>query len=89
MCYVYILKCCDNTFYTGWTNCLKKRLETHKKGKGAKYTRGRLPVELVYFEKFEDKISAQRREYEIKKMTKKEKYKLVCQSKNENFSSIS
>lgn len=67
MCYVYILKCGDNTLYTGWTNNLNKRIQTHAEGKGAKYTRGRLPVKLVYFEKFEDKISAQKREYAIKK----------------------
>lgn len=67
MCYVYILECGDNTLYTGWTNNLDKRIQTHSEGKGAKYTRGRLPVKLVYFEKFEDKISAQKREYAIKK----------------------
>lgn len=77
MCYVYILQCCDNTLYTGWTNNLSKRIETHSKGKGAKYTRARLPVKLVYFEEYEDKISAQRREYAIKHMTRKEKLKLV------------
>lgn len=77
MCYVYILQCCDNTLYTGWTNNLSKRIETHSKGKGAKYTRARLPVKLVYFEEYEDKISAQRREYAIKHMTRQEKLKLV------------
>ncbi|HLR35606.1 MAG TPA: GIY-YIG nuclease family protein [Tissierellales bacterium] len=77
MCYVYILKCSDDTLYTGWTNDLEKRIETHSKGKGAKYTRGRLPVKLVYYEKYEDKISAQKREYEIKKFTRKEKLELI------------
>lgn len=77
MCYVYMLKCSDNTLYTGWTNNLDKRIQTHSRGKGAKYTRCRLPVRLVYFEKFEDKISAQKREYEIKKMTRSEKLKLI------------
>nr|WP_199229023.1 GIY-YIG nuclease family protein [Sporanaerobacter acetigenes] len=77
MCYVYILKCSDNTLYTGWTVDLHKRLKTHSSGKGAKYTRGRLPVKLVYFEKYEDKISAQKREYEIKQMTRKEKLELI------------
>lgn len=77
MCYVYILECSDGTLYTGWTNDLQKRVETHLSGKGAKYTRSRLPAELVYFEEYCDKISAQRREYEIKQMTRKEKLELI------------
>lgn len=77
MCYVYILKCSDDTLYTGWTNNLNKRIETHSKGKGAKYTRCRLPVELVYFEEFEDKISAQKREYEIKQFRRDRKLMLI------------
>ncbi len=77
MCYVYILKCSDETLYTGWTNDLHKRLNAHLQGKGAKYTRGRLPVKLVYFEKHSDKISAQKREYEIKQMTRREKLELI------------
>ncbi|NLL70819.1 MAG: GIY-YIG nuclease family protein [Epulopiscium sp.] len=78
MCYIYILECSDHTLYTGWTKDLEKRLKTHQKGKGAKYTRARLPVKLVYFEKHKDQISAQKREYEIKQMTRKEKLKLIC-----------
>ncbi|KAJ51876.1 putative endonuclease [Clostridium tetanomorphum] len=77
MCYVYILECSDKTLYTGWTNNLKKRIETHSKGKGAKYTRCRLPVKLIYYEKFENKILAQRREYNIKQMKRKEKLQLI------------
>lgn len=77
MCYVYILECADKTLYTGWTNNLTKRIGTHSKGKGAKYTRARLPVKLVYFEEYEDKISAQKREYAIKRLTKKDKIKLI------------
>lgn len=77
MCYVYILECKDNTLYTGWTNNLDKRVQTHSKGKGAKYTRCRLPIKLVYFEEHEDKISAQKREYEIKQMARKDKLVLV------------
>lgn len=77
MCYVYILQCSDNTLYTGWTNNLNKRLETHSKGKGAKYTKCRLPVKLVYFEEFEDKVPAQKREYAIKQLTRKEKLELI------------
>lgn len=85
MCYVYILECADKTLYTGWTNNLTKRIETHSKGKGAKYTRGRLPVKLVYFEKYDDKILAQKREYAIKRLSKKNKIKLIL---NENFNSL-
>lgn len=77
MNYIYILKCNDNTLYTGWTNNLEKRLNTHLSGKGAKYTRGRLPVKLVYFEEFPTKKEAMQREYVIKNMTKKEKLELI------------
>lgn len=77
MNYVYILKCSDETLYTGWTNNLDKRLEAHNSGKGAKYTRVRLPVKLVYYEEYEDKIEAMKREYEIKQLSRKEKVKLI------------
>lgn len=77
MNYTYILRCGDNSLYTGWTNNLDKRLEMHKTGKGAKYTKARLPVELVYYEIFDTKEDAMRREYAIKQMNKKEKEKLI------------
>ncbi|MDU2265060.1 GIY-YIG nuclease family protein [Clostridium celatum] len=77
MNYVYILRCNDNSLYTGWTNNLEKRLKVHASGKGAKYTKARLPIELVYFEEFEDKIEAMRREYVIKQLTRKEKLILI------------
>ena len=77
MNYVYILKCSDNTLYTGWTNSLEKRLKVHNSGKGAKYTKARLPVELVYYEEYEDKIEAMKREYEIKQLTRIKKLKLI------------
>ena len=77
--YVYILRCADGTLYTGWTTDVEKRLETHNSGKGAKYTRSRRPVELVYTEEFEDKIEAQHREREIKKLTREGKEKLIGQ----------
>lgn len=70
MNYTYILRCSDGTYYTGWTNDLEKRLAAHNSKKGAKYTKARLPVELVYYEKFEDKSDAQKREYAIKKLTR-------------------
>lgn len=77
MNYVYILSCSDNTLYTGWTNDLERRINVHSSGKGAKYTRGRLPVKLVYFEKFNDKKLAMKREYAIKGLSREEKLKLI------------
>ncbi len=75
--YVYVLLCSDNTFYTGWTNNLPKRVITHNEGKGAKYTRVRLPVKLLYFEEYDDKKQAMKREYEIKQLSRLEKEKLI------------
>ena len=77
MCYVYILECSDNTLYTGWTTDINKRLKTHLSGQGAKYTRCRLPVKLVYFEEYDNKISAQKREYAIKQLSRKNKLNLI------------
>ena len=77
MNYVYILSCSDNTLYTGWTNDLERRINVHSSGKGAKYTRGRLPVKLVYFEKFNDKKLAMKREYAIKQLSREEKLRLI------------
>lgn len=76
MFYTYILECKDGTYYTGWTNNLEKRLETHNKGLGAKYTKSRLPVKVVYFETFDKKEDAMKREWQIKKLKKSEKRKL-------------
>lgn len=78
MHYTYILKCKDNTYYTGYTTNLEKRLKAHNEGKGAKYTRGRGPVELVYYEEYEEKQMAMRREWEIKQLSHKEK-EIMCQ----------
>ncbi|MBS5939298.1 GIY-YIG nuclease family protein [Clostridium sp.] len=77
MNYVYILKCSDNTLYTGWTTSLEKRLKAHNSGKGAKYTKPRLPVEIVYFEEFQDKKDAMKREYSIKQLSREEKLNLI------------
>lgn len=77
MYYVYIVKCSDNTLYTGYTNDLKKRLAAHNSGKGAKYTKSRLPVKMVYSEEYEEKSEAMKREYAIKKLTRKQKEKLI------------
>jgi len=75
--YAYILRCSDGSLYTGYTNDLDKRLAAHNSGKGAKYTRLRRPVTLVYFEEFDTRQKAQRREALIKQLTKREKEKLM------------
>lgn len=77
MNYVYILECGDGSLYTGWTNDLKHRIKMHEEGNGAKYTRAHLPVKLVYFEEFEDKCEALKREYAIKQLTRNEKLMIV------------
>lgn len=77
MNYTYILCCSDGSYYTGWTNHLEERIKVHNSGKGAKYTRSRTPVKLVYFEEFESKEEAMRREAAIKRMTRKEKNALI------------
>ena len=71
--YTYILKCSDGTYYTGWTNDMAKRLKTHNEGKGAKYTRARLPVTLAYYEAFETKEEAMRREWRSNSCREKRK----------------
>lgn len=76
---VYILRCGDGTLYTGITNDLPRRLKTHNAGRGAKYTRARLPVELAYAEEVPDKPAALRRELAIKAMTREQKLKLIEQ----------
>ncbi len=80
--YTYILKCADDTLYCGWTNDLEKRLEAHSSGKGAKYTRSRLPVELIYYEEFETKEEAMSREYHIKKLSREKKVELINSKKD-------
>ena len=77
MNYVYILECSDNTLYTGWTNNLEKRISVHNEGKGAKYTKGRRPVKLLYFEEYETKQEALKREWEIKRLSRKEKIDII------------
>ena len=82
MNYTYILKCKDGSLYTGWTNDLEQRVAAHNTGKGAKYTKARRPVELVYFEEFETKEQAMKREYAIKQMARKDKLELVRRKEN-------
>lgn len=77
MNYTYMLRCRDGSLYTGWTNDLEKRVDEHNKGKGAKYTRTRRPVELVYYEEFATKQEAMKREYAIKQLKREEKLKLI------------
>lgn len=75
--YVYIVKCSDNTLYCGITLDISQRIWQHNTGNGAKYTRGRGPVELVYLSEFEDRSSASREEYRIKQLSKKNKLELI------------
>lgn len=77
MNYCYILRCADDTLYTGWTNDLSGRLKAHNSGKGAKYTRCRLPVELLYYEQFSTRQEAMSREWHIKQLSRKEKLELI------------
>lgn len=81
MNYVYILECADGTLYTGWTTDVQKRVQTHNAGKGAKYTRSRRPVKLVYTETFESKSDALRREYQIKQLSRAQKLLLLKMNK--------
>ena len=75
--FVYMLRCKDGSLYTGWTNDLEHRLATHSSGRGAKYTRGRGPLELVYSEELPDKEAALRRECAIKKLRREQKLALL------------
>lgn len=85
MNYTYIIECADGTYYTGWTNHLEKRIQDHNDSKGAKYTKGRTPVKLVYHETFETKSEALKREAAIKKLSRKEKEALIAGQKKENY----
>ena len=80
MWYLYILRCRDNTLYTGITTDVEKRLEVHRSGKGAKYTRGRGPLELVYKEECGDHSVALKREAEIKRLPREEKLKMIVKN---------
>lgn len=82
--YTYILKCSDNTYYTGYTNHLEKRIQAHNEGKGAKYTKGRRPVELVYYEEYETKQTAMKREWEIKHFSRDKKESLFHPEQKKN-----
>lgn len=76
--FTYMVACADGTLYTGWTTDLEARLAAHNAGTGARYTRGRGPVRLVYWEEYEDQGQARRRECEIKKLARRQKEALVA-----------
>lgn len=80
--FTYILRCSDDSLYTGYTTDLEKRLQTHNAGRGAKYTKARLPVEMVYHEEYATKEEAMRREAAIKKLTRKQKLELIRNDTN-------
>ena len=75
--YCYILECADGTFYTGWTTDPERRLKQHNKGAGARYTRSRLPVKIVYLEPQPDRRTAMKRERAIKRLSRERKKKLI------------
>ncbi len=75
--FIYILRCADDTLYTGYTTDIEKRIETHNAWKWAKYTRWRLPAKLLYSESFDTENEAKRREYEIKQLTRKQKEYII------------
>ena len=83
--YTYIVRCSDDSLYTGYTNDLDNRIEAHNEGRGAKYTRGRGPVELVYFEEHPTKEEAMSREWHIKRLTRSEKEKIIKLAKSDRL----
>lgn len=81
--YTYMVRCNDDSLYTGYTNDVKKRVETHNRGKGAKYTKARLPVKLVWYKEWENEHIARSNEVKIKKLKKEEKEKIINRKGNE------
>lgn len=75
--YIYMVECGDGSLYTGWTKRLEQRIKCHNEGKGAKYTKSRLPVRLVYYEVFATRQEAMKREYAVKQLTRRDKLKLL------------
>lgn len=84
MNYTYILLCGDGTYYIGWTNDLENRFKTHKEGKGAKYTKGRGPLELVYWEEQQSRSEAQKREAALRRLSRRQKEALIEKFKEED-----
>lgn len=83
--YTYIVECSDGSLYTGWTNCIEKRLKDHNSGKGARFTRGRGPVRLRYLEIAQTKSDAMKREAAIKKLNHAQKENLIRQGELEKI----
>lgn len=81
MTYVYMVECADGTYYTGWTVDVERRVKAHNAGRGAKYTRARRPVRLIYVEEHETKAEALRREAALKKLPRREKESLALSGK--------
>ena len=79
---MYVVRCADNTLYTGYTTDINRRLKTHNAGKGAKYTKTRLPVELIYFESFDDKSSAMKAEAAFKRKNRQAKLEYINKHDN-------
>ena len=89
MNYTYLLECADQTLYCGWTNDLEKRVKAHNEGRGAKYTKVRRPVRLVYYEEYGTKEEAMKREAAIKKLKRSEKLMLIAEKNSEENSLLS
>ena len=79
--YAYMLRCSDDTIYSGYTDDVERRVEVHNSGKGAKYTKIRRPVKLVYFETYDSKSEAMKREYQFKHLTRLQKEQLIKNNK--------
>ncbi|WP_100374364.1 GIY-YIG nuclease family protein [Bacillus sp. FJAT-45037] len=82
--FIYILECCDQSWYTGYTNDFNRRLKMHEEGKGAKYTRGRGPFVVKHLERYETKTAALQAEYAIKRLTRKQKERYVLEKGEKN-----
>ena len=83
-CYCYIVECADGTYYTGWAIDPEKRVALHNKGRGARYTRTRVPVRLVYVEELPDRKSAMKREIAIKRLNRTGKSRLISEESNKS-----
>ncbi len=83
--FTYMVLCSDNSLSTGYTDDLKRRMAAHNSGKGAKYTKPRLPVELVYWEKYSTKQAAMQREYAVKRFTRAQKLRLLSEEVQERI----
>lgn len=84
MNYTYIVECNDGSYYTGWSTDVEQRVKHHNEGRGAKYTKSRLPVRVVYVEAHETKQEAMQREYAIKQLSRRQKEELVQEYKKKN-----